>query len=402
MGGVGKISIDYRGFAQSACHQKGIIMNGLAEISQAITASNESLEVFKARMEARFEQYEIADAKAHRPNLSGERSDAKFLTDPECKAFNSYLKSGDKHELKSLAVGTNGGADGGYAVPKAIDAMIEAILVKQSPIRRYANVVQIQTPDYHKLVNTRGWGSSWVGELAARPATGTAALVDIVPPMGELYANPQASQQMLDDVFFNAGQWIADEIGITFGAAESDAFLNGSGANQPKGLLTYPTAATADGTRAFGTFQYIPTGAAAAFATTNPLDVFQQAVFSMRPGYRDGAVWLMNPSTMSTVSQFKDSYGRYLLQPSPVLGQPATILGYAVVECEHMPAVAANALAVVFANLQRAYLIADRVGTRVLVDPYSSKPNVGYYCTKRLGGAMINSECVKAIKIAAS
>ena len=375
---------------------------GLQDINEAVQQSTKDFQDFKARMEARFELYEAADAKANRPYLNGERNGSQFLTDPECKAFNSYLKTGDKHEMKSLAVSTNSGADGGYAVPKAIDAMIEAILVKQSPIRRYANVVQIQTPDYHKLVNTRGWGSSWVGELAARPATTTAALVDIVPPMGELYANPQASQQMLDDVFFNAGQWIADEIGITFGASESDAFLNGTGTNMPKGLLTYPTAATADGTRAFGTFQYVPTGAAAAFATTNPLDTFQQTVFSMRPGYRDGAVWLMSPSTMATVSQFKDSYGRYLLQPSPVLGQPATILGYAVVECEHMPAVAANALAVVFANLQRAYLIADRVGTRVLVDPYSSKPNVGYYCTKRLGGAMINSECVKAIKISAT
>ena len=122
----------------------------------------------------------------------------------------------------------------------------------------------------------------------------------------------------------------------------------------------------------------------------------------MRPGYRAGAVWLMSPSTLALVSQFKDGYGRYLLQPAPVLGQPATILGYEVVECEHMPAVAANALPVLFTNLDRAYLIADRIGTRVLVDSFSNKPYVGYYVSKRLGGAQINSECTKAIKISVS
>ena len=371
-------------------------------IKDAIEAQSRAFQEFKDRIDARFAGLEVAEAKSRRPSLGGANYGEINTLAPDLKAFNNYLRTGDKMELKALAVGSSGGADGGFAVPKAIDSMIESVLFKQSPIRRYANVVPINTPDYHKLVNTRGWGSSWVGEVDARPATATAKLVDIVPPMGELYANPQASQQMLDDVFFDAGNWIADEIGLTFGAAESDAFLNGSGVNMPKGLLTYPNNATADGTRAFGTFQYIPTGAASTFATTNPLDVFQQTIFSMRPGYRQDAVWMMNPSTLSLVSQFKDGYGRYLLQQSPVIGQPATILGYPVVEAEHMPIVAAGALAVVFANFGRGYLIADRVGTRVLVDPFSSKPYVGYYCTRRLGGAMVNSETVKAIKIAAS
>lgn len=371
-------------------------------VLQAIDAQGRAFEDFKSKINARFASIEADEAKARRPFLGGGGHSETAALTPDLKAFNNYLRTGDKMELKALATGTNGGADGGFAVPKAIDSMIESVLFKQSPIRRYANVVPITTPDYHKLVNTRGWASSWVGELDARPATATAKLVDVVPPMGELYANPQASQQMLDDVFFDAGQWISSEIGLTFGAAESDAFLNGTGVNMPKGLLTYPTAATADGTRAFGTFQYIPTGAASSFATTNPLDVFQQTIFSMRPGYRQEAIWMMNPSTLSLVAQFKDSYGRYLLQQSPVIGQPATILGYPVVEAEHMPVVAAGALAVVFANFGRGYLIADRVGTRVLVDPFSNKPYTSFYCTRRLGGAMINSETVKAIKIAAS
>lgn len=299
---------------------------------------------------------------------------------------------------------TGSGPDGGFAVPRQIDSLIEAVLFKQSPVRRFAQIVQVSTPDYHKLVNTRGWAANWVGETAACPATATAELYDINPPMGELYANPQATQQMLDDVFFDAGTWIAQEIGLAFGAAESDAFLNGSGITQPRGLLTVPTSSATDATRPFGTAQYLPTGASGAFNGTaaNRLDMFQAAIYAMRPGYRQGAVWLMSPTTLSIIATMKDTLGRFLVQPAIMVGQPQTLLGYEIVECEHMPEIAAGSLSIVFANLARGYLIADRIGTKVLVDPFSNKPNVGYYCTRRLGGAMLNSECVKLVKFAAS
>lgn len=258
------------------------------------------------------------------------------------------------------------------------------------------------------MVNTRGTGASWVGETESRPATATPKLVDIAPPMGEIYTNLQATQQMLDDVFFNAGQWLAAEASDAFGESESDKFLNGSGINAPKGILTYPTAATADATRAFGTLQYIPSGAASTLLALNtstgvsPLDAFQTMVFSMHPGYRGNAVWLMNSMTLGAISTLKDSLGRFLVQPSVIAGQPSMLLGYPIVEAMHMPDIGANTLPVAFANLQRGYLIADRTGTRVLVDPFSDKPRVGYYVTRRLGGCVNNSRCIKLLKIAVS
>ncbi len=373
----------------------------IQDISAAIEQSTAAFASFKDNVLKRMDDLEIKDAKARRPNLSGG-------SDPEAKAsveaFGRYLKSGDKMELKSMSTGS--GPDGGFAVPKAIDSMIEAVLFKQSPIRQYAQVVQISTPDYHKLVNTRGWGASWSGELAVVPSTNTPQLVDIAPPIGELRANPQASQQMLDDVFFDAGTWIAQELGLAFGEAESSAFISGNTVNQPQGLLTVPFVATTDATRPFGSCQYIATGISGDFqtltSTVNPFDVFPTTVYSMRPGYRKDAVWLMTPATMARITGMKDYQGRYVLQPNLMVGQPPTILGYPVIECEHMPEIAANSLSIVFANLNRGYLIVDRIGTSILVDPFSNKPNVGYYARKRVGAALLNSECVKAIKFAAS
>jgi HK97 family phage major capsid protein len=328
---------------------------------------------------------------------------ATALDTPEVKAFNRYMRTGQM-EQKDMSAGS--GSDGGYAVPKVIDSLIESVLLKQSPIRRYASVQQISTMDFHKLVNKRGFAAAWVSETQARPNTATGQLVDLVPPMGELYSNPQATQQMIDDVFFSAATWLVDELGVAFAEAEGNVFCNGNSINQPQGLLTTPVAATADATRPWGTLQYIPTTAATGFAavsaTVSPFDVLQQAIFAMRPGYRTDAAFFMHPTTLGTLAQVKDTIGRPIMVPSQVLGQPPTILGYPAVECEHFPALGANALAVAFANLRRGYLIVDRIGTRVLQDPFSNKPYISFYTTKREGGAIMNYECIKLIKCATS
>jgi HK97 family phage major capsid protein len=203
-------------------------------------------------------------------------------------------------------------------------------------------------------------------------------------------------------VFFNASTWLAQEAADAFAESESDKFINGDGINKPKGLLTYPTSSVADATRPFGTVQYVPTGNASNFAaltsTVNPQDVLRTVAFSMHPGLRGSAVWLMNSMTLATM---KDYQGRFILQEATALGMPRTILGYPVVEAMHMPDIAANTFPIAFMN-PRAYLIVDRIGTRVLVDPFSSKPNVMHYVTRRLGGAVQNSRALKLLKIAAS
>lgn len=225
--------------------------------------------------------------------------------------------------------------------------------------------------------------------------------------MGELMAYPQATQFMLDDVFFNAENWIADEVGAVFGQEEANQFLNGSGVQQPLGILSGPApVTTTDATRQWGTLMYIPSGASgdwtAGSSSSNPADVLLKMVQSLKVAYRKDSVWLMHPTVLQDIMTFKDAQGRYIVNPSIVPGYPITLWGYPVYEAEHMPLKAANSLGVLFGNFQRGYIIVDRIGTRMLRDPFTNKPYVGFYVTKRVGGSLLNSEALRVLKFAAS
>lgn len=315
-------------------------------------------------------------------------------------------KGEDSAELRGLqakawSVGTP--ADGGYALPEQIDREIEKLLRDISPIRQYANVVTVGTSDYKKLVNVNGIASGWVGETAARPATNTSQLAEVAPPMGEIYANPQVTQQALDDLFFDVEGELQTQLMEELALQEGAAFVTGNGTNKPKGFLAYTTAATADSGRAFGTLEHIATGVSADFAASNKADIFYSCAAALKRGYRAGAVWMMNKATMFEVMRFKDGQGQYLWQPYlSDSGLGLRMLGWAVVESEDMPAKAANSLSIAFGNFKRGYTIVDRMGMRMLRDPYSNKPYVGFYTTKRVGGAVVNSEAIKLIKFSVS
>lgn len=330
---------------------------------------------------------------ATRPMLAGARSVANV-------GFDAFVRSGSGGiEVKALSGATDGA--GGYAVPQEIDALIDATLKSISPIRAIANVVQVGSSGYRKLVTSGGFASGWAAETGARAETATPAFNEVAPPSGELFANPAASQAMLDDMGFNVEEWLAEEIGREFASAEGAAFVNGNGTNKPKGFLAAATAATADGTRAFGTLQHIVSGAAGDF-NAKPDDKLIDMVQLLRPPYRQGACWVMNSATLARIRKFKTSDGAFLWAPSLATGQPATLLGYPVVEAEDMPDIAANALAIAFGNFKAGYLIAERGETQILRDPYSNKPYVHFYATKRVGGMVSNSEAIKLMKFAAS
>lgn len=341
---------------------------------------------------------------SNRPALSVDGVKAlPAYDDPARAAFvDRYLRRGLETgvELKSFTGAT--GAEGGYAVPREIDAVIDATLKSISPIRAIANVVQTGSAGYRKLVTTGGTPSGWAGETAARPLTATPTFQEIAPPMGELYANPAASQAMLDDAAFDVEGWLASEIATEFARAEGAAFILGDGVNKPKGFLTLPTAGTADATRAFGTVQYIASGGAGAFAGSNPGDKLIDLVQALRAPYRQGAVFVMNAGTLAAVRKFKTSDGAFLWQPALSEAQPQTLLGYPVVEAEDMPAMAADSLSIAFGNFKAGYVIADRGETAILRDPYTNKPFVHFYATKRIGGAVTNSEAIKVMKFAAT
>ncbi|MGZ8287130.1 MAG: phage major capsid protein [Allosphingosinicella sp.] len=356
------------------------------EQGEDVAELREEMAQLKVRMDAQA-------VAAARPALSGARGGASPFVD-------SYLRKGLESgvELKAMA-GTTDSA-GGYAVPEEIDSEIARLLTSISPIRAIANVVRVGSAGYRKLVAAGGTPSGWVSETAGRPETATPTFIEVAPPFGELYANPAASQAMLDDAAFDVEAWLAQEIATEFARAEGSAFVGGNGVNRPKGFLAGPTSAQGDSARAFGTLQYLATGAAGGFGA-NPPDKLIDLVQALRPPYRQGASFVMNSATASAIRKFKTVDGAFLWQPGLAAGQPDILLGYPVVEAEDMPDVAADSLSVAFGNFRAGYLIAERAETQILRDPYTNKPFVHFYATKRVGGQVANSEAIKLLKFSA-
>jgi HK97 family phage major capsid protein len=369
------------------------------EASFDAVAANEAVGELRAEMAELRGRMDQAAVAAGRPALSG----AKAGGDAGAKAFvEHYLRKGIEGgiELKSF----NGAANdaGGYAVPKEIDETIDRTLTAFSPIRQIANVVKVGSSGYRKLVTSGGTPSGWVAETDARSETATPAFHEIVPSFGDLYANPAASQAMLDDAAFDVEGWLASEIAAEFARAEGEAFVAGNGISKPKGFLTYTATAEADGTRAFGSLQYVASGAAGGFASTNPQDRLIDLVQALRAPYRQGAAFVMNAATLAAIRKFKTADGAFLWQPGLAEGRADTLLGYPVIESEDMPDIAANSLSIAFGNFKAGYLIAERSETAILRDPFTHKPFVHFYAVKRIGGGVSNSEAIKLMKFAAS
>ena len=356
-------------------------------------------EVKADALETAFENVSLPPVEdvIERPQLA-----APNATNPARSAFvEGYLRRGSEAGIKSFNAVTS--QDGGFALPREIDQVIDTTLKAISPIRAIANVVRVGTAGYRKLVTQNGVISGWAAENAARPETATPVFNEIVPPMGDLYANPSASQAMLDDAQFDVEAWLASEIATEFAKAEGSAFVNGNGVNKPKGFLAGPAPlATGDTVRAFGTLQYVASGVSGAFLGANPQDRLVDLVQALRAPYRQGAVWVMNAATLAQIRKFKDSTGAFIWQQSLAAGTANSLLGYAVIESEDMPDVAANSLSIAFGNFQAGYLIAERSETNILRDPFTNKPFVNFYATKRIGGTVSNSEAIKLMKFAVS
>jgi len=299
---------------------------------------------------------------------------------------------------------TDSNPDGGYLVPQTVDSVIQNQLISLSPLRGYASIVTLSqgAGHYSFNVNLRGATAGWVGEKEARPETASPTLGSIKPPEGEIYANPKVSQWLLDDSAFNVETFIQENLSDEFAVTEGAAFVSGDGINKPKGYLTLTNVTTADASRAFGQLQYVGTGNGAGFASTDPGDALINMVYALKAPYRagPGVAWMMNSTTASVVRQFKDNQHRYLWQESIQAGQPSTLLGYPVAIDENMPDLGSGALPVAFGNWKLGYRIVDRLGTRVLRDPYTNKPFVQFYTTKRVGGSVADSNAIKLLKCA--
>ncbi len=322
--------------------------------------------------------------------------------DPEHKsAWGAYLRKGDdsgiaRLDLKSLNVGTE--ARGGYVAPPELDRLIEQRLMASSPMRQIASVRQTSATVFRKPVSL-GTTSAWAAETGSRTET-TAPTLDLLEfPAAELYAMPAATQTLLDDAYADVDEWLADEVEASFSTQESTAFVTGDGSNKPKGFLSYDM--IADASHAWDKIGFILSGGAGAFASSNPADKLIDLVYALKSQFRPNARFVMNRRTVSAVRKLKDADGNYLWRPGSA-GEAASLLGYPVTEIEDMPDIAANAFSIAFGDFRRGYLIVDRQGARVLRDPYSLKPYVLFYTTKRVGGGVQNFDAIKVMKFAAS
>lgn len=295
----------------------------------------------------------------------------------------------------AMTEGSN--ADGGYTTPVEWDRTIEGRLKLISPMRQNARVQVTSRAGFTKLFTDRAVGSGWVGETASRPATSTPQFTALTFGHGEIYANPAASQTLLEDSEINIETWLADEVETEFERQESIAFLSGDGVNKPYGLLTYVTGATNAARHPWGDIKVVNSGNATNFTSDPLIDL----MYELPAAYAPNAKFYTNRSSLKNIRKLKDGQGNYLWNPTFAAGEPSTLGGYPLIDMPDMPITAAGNVALLFGDMARTYMIIDRRGTMLLRDPYTNKPYVCFYTTKRVGGGVQNPDAMKAMKISA-
>ncbi|AEQ50799.1 phage major capsid protein [Pelagibacterium halotolerans] len=344
------------------------------------------------RLNAVLDGYKSALDKAAvdkaRPALDGGRAVA---SDEYKDAFSAYVKRGEE---KALSVGSN--PDGGYLVPGETETEITKLLTAISPMRSICGVRQVSSSVYKKPITVTGPQVGWVGETAARTQTNSQVIDELTFPTTELYAMPAATQAFLDDAAVDVGQWIAEEVNAAFAEQETTAFILGDGVNKPSGFLDADTVDEASW--AWEKLGTISTGADGGFDATDPADALVDLVYALKAGYRQNATWLMNRRTQGAVRKLKDAEGNYLWQPAASPDGRASLMGFSLVEAEDMPDIGVDSLSVAFGDFRRGYLIVDRQGVNILRDPYSAKPYVLFYTTKRVGGGISDFDAIKLLK----
>jgi HK97 family phage major capsid protein len=362
-------------------------LSELEKRGSADALTEEKLGRLNAALDGAKAAIDRANLERARPRLEGGRADAG---DEYKEAFSAYVKRGEE---KALSIGSN--PDGGYLVPTETDTEITRLMTGLSPIRALATVRQVSTSTYKKPVTVTGPAVGWVSETAARPETASQTIDALSFPTAELYAMPAATSAFLDDAAVDVGQWIADEVNAAFAQQESTAFVTGNGTNKPKGFLND---VVADGSWVWSKLGYLVTGVSGDLPASDKSDILVDLVYALKAGYRQNASWVMNRKTQAKLRKLKDDAGNYIWQPAATADGKASLMGFPLTESEDMPDVAANSLSIAFGDFKRGYLVVDRQGVNVLRDPYSAKPYVLFYTTKRVGGGVQNFEAIKLLK----
>ncbi len=322
------------------------------------------------------------------------------------QAFMRYVTKGYDQDLgafqgKALEVIDN--AEGGYMMPVELSNRIINRQFDTTPMRQIATTMTISTEAVEMLRDTSEPTAQWISELGVPSDTSEGLLGRVRIPVYELYAQPKATQKLLDDAFINVEEWLINKVAAKFSRAENAAFVSGDGVTQPRGFTSYSAQAVADASRPWGVLQYVATGANGGFASSNPGDCLFDLMYQLRSGYYPKACWLMPRAVADQIRKFKDSSTQhYLWQPGMQLGQPATLLGFPVYMGEDLPAMATGSFSLAFGNFEEGYTIVDRIGLRILRDPYTAAPFVRFRCTKRTGGDVVNFEAIKLLSFSPS
>lgn len=361
----------------------------------------ELAEKFEAEQKARQDlaaRLETVETAANRPGgAAGQAAD-----NAEAKAFNDYLRKGvEAEELKAMSTQVN--ADGGYVVQSQMEAGIRQRLRRSSPVRAVANVVSLDANSYEVLAERGDAGAEWAGESQARNETDTPTINRISISLHELSAKPKVTQRLLDNATFGIESWLTNYVADKFSRAEATAFVSGNGVDKPKGFLSYDKSTAADDARAADTLQYRKTGASGDFAATKPADVLVRTFYDLQGAYQDNASWMMKSTTAAEVAILPDGDGSYLVRGmfNAEGAYVRTIQGRPMYMADDMPAIAANSYSIAVGDFGAGYTIVDGLSTKILRDPYSAKPFVLFYTTKRVGGGLTEADAIKLIQFAA-
>lgn len=380
----------------------------IAEVTAELTAFVREVTAQKAELKSRLKQQEerllMLDRKSispARPALSG----AIEETAPHQKAFDAYLRSGDDDALRGLdmegkAMSTAVSADGGYLVDPQTADTVKAVLKSQASIRSIAQIVTVEATSYDVLVDQTEVGTGWASETANLTETETPQIDRISIPLHELAALPKVSQRLLDDAAFDIEAWLAERIADKFARSEAAAFVTGDGQDKPRGFLDHTS--IDNDVWAWGNLGYVVTGQDGEFDAVNPADAIVDLVYSLGARYRANASFVMNSKTAGVVRKIKDADGRFLWSDGLAAAEPARLLGYPVLISEDMPDIAADSTAIAFGDFAAGYTIAERPDLRILRDPFSAKPHVLFYATKRVGGDVSDFAAIKLLKFAVS
>ena len=377
-----------------------------AQVTEAVAGFLREFKGFQAEVTSALHQQEerltMLQAKTMtygRPVLST----AVEAEEPHKKAFNAYLRHGDDEALRGLtlegkALSTAVAGDGGYLVDPRTADTVKSMLVATGSIRSIASVVTVDASNFDVLIDRSDVGTGWVTETGSVSETATPLIERISIRLHQLAAMPKASQRLLDDSAFDVEGWLAEKIASRFIRSESAAFVNGDGVDKPKGFLLPAKVTNASWT--WGSLGYVPSGAAADFPATNAVDCIVNLVYALAAPYRANATFVMNSKTAGAVRKMKDADGRFMWADGLAVAEPPRLMGYPVLICEDMPDIAANAHAIAFGDFAAGYTIAERTDLRILRDPFSAKPHVLFYATKRVGGDISDYAAIKLLKFA--